>query len=211
MILAGAIFACLIGIIYLLWNQRTLQKQVDNLENSIASLSSPHAISSGMPPLDEVIAHYEQQLAQEDDGVEAEAEEAEDDHVEPESLHIEDSGLDVIAEEEGEGEGDDVADDVVATPETKVETKIIDLSGDSKPTVNMSKFNSIKAKDFKEKCKELGFSPKGPKQELIIRLLKHPSFDTEEDLVAAMTQTGTEVEPEPKAEEDHLTIVEQAP
>lgn len=57
MIIAGAIFACLIGIIYLLWNQRTMQKEIDNLHNSLATMRS-----GSMPPLDEVIAHYEGQL-----------------------------------------------------------------------------------------------------------------------------------------------------
>lgn len=61
MILAGAIFACLIGIIYLLWNQRTMQKELDNLHNSIVSVKH-----QTMPPLDEVIQHYEQKLGEDD-------------------------------------------------------------------------------------------------------------------------------------------------
>jgi len=146
-----------------------------------------------MPPLEEVIAHYEQQLSQEDeDDVEAA----------PSMGAVDDEVLDTIMEEP------DVADDEPlpesgpdsapaspeSAPQTEPETKMIDLSGESKPEVNMSKFSSIKAKDFKEKCKELGFSPKGPKQELILRLLKHPSFNSEDDLVTAMTKSETESE-----------------
>lgn len=180
MILAGAIFACLIGIIYLLWNQRTLQKQVDNLENLIAqnAAASSRSSSGGMPPLEEVIAHYEQQLSQEEHEHEQEGNEI----------------LDTIMEEPEVGDDEPLpeSDSPESAPQTEPETKMIDLSGESKPEVNMAKFNSIKAKDFKEKCKELGFSPKGPKQELILRLLKHPSFNSEEDLIAAMTKTEGE-------------------
>lgn len=81
MILAGAIFACLIGIIYLLWNQRTQQKQLENLENNLVVLQSGLGRGRGqstvMPPLDEVIAHYEKQLEEEPEETEGTEEEEE--------------------------------------------------------------------------------------------------------------------------------------
>jgi hypothetical protein len=66
-------------------------------------------------------------------------------------------------------------------------SKVVDLSKPEEVTVNMSKFSSVRAKDLKDVCKTLGFSPKGTKLELIIRLLKHPSFNSEEDIVASIT------------------------
>lgn len=59
-----------------------------------------------------------------------------------------------------------------------------DLSG-SVPQIqlDLSKFNSVRVKDLKETCRSIGFSPKGNKGELVSRLLKHPKFNTEDDLV----------------------------
>lgn len=65
----------------------------------------------------------------------------------------------------------------------------VDLSG-SQPEeqFDMSKFNTIRVKDLKEKCRKFGFSPKGTKPELIQRLLKHPTFNTDDDLVENMKE-----------------------
>jgi hypothetical protein len=56
----------------------------------------------------------------------------------------------------------------------------------------MSKFNSIRVKDLKEKCRKFGFSPKGTKPELIQRLLKHPTFNNDDELVESMTEQKSE-------------------
>ena len=173
MLLAGSIFACLIGIIYLLWNQRTMQKEIDTIHNTVALIKD-----SNMPPLDEVIAHYEQKLSTSDE---------------------------MDAQDEQEQADDEVVSETQETIDT-TQSQMIDLSGSgpSDSEFDITKFHSIRVKDLKEQCRQVGFSPKGTKTELVTRLLKHPTFNTDDDLVEHLQGKKLQVVEE---ESEHDTVI----
>lgn len=188
MIIAAAIFACLVGIIYILWNQRAMQTRIDHLENLSFNQSSNG--SSSMPSLDEVIEHYEKQLNQGDDEP-ADEEASEEEPVdEPTDDAVSDDAEEEQPTEEPSGESDD------AQEKPAIQTLI---SADEED-IKIHRYSSIRARVFKEKCKELGFSYRGSKAEMIRRLLKHPNYNTEEKIIAALSpkqnDTAPPVEPE---------------
>lgn len=183
MIIAAAIFACLVGIIYVLWNQRSMQTRINHLENLSFNQSSNS--SSNMPSLDEVIEHYEKQLTQEDD-VPVEEEPTEEQPDDEPVADTEESG-DVEEEQPTEEQEAPAIQTLISSDEPEEDIKI-------------HRYSSIRARVFKEKCKELGFSYRGSKAEMIRRLLKHPNYNSEEKILAALepkqNDTAPPVEPE---------------
>lgn len=198
MIIAAAIFACLVGIIYILWNQRAMQTRIDHLENLSFNQSSNG--SSNMPSLDEVIEHYEKQLNQGDDEPvdeePADEEVAEEEHADEEPVD-EPVASDDAQEEQPNGESDDAQD------KPAIQTLI---SADSpEEDIKIHRYSSIRARVFKEKCKELGFSYRGSKAEMIRRLLKHPNYNTEEKIIAALSPKQNDTAPPVEPESDDTT------
>lgn len=130
-----------------------------------------------MPSLEEVIQHYEQQLEDEGDDVVA------DDVADTDEANTDESPVEpevnVIATEDEGIVGLNMVD------------KVVDLGKPEEISVDMNKFSSIRAKELKEMCRTLGFSPKGSKQDLVLRLLKHPQFNHEDDIVTSI-QTSKE-------------------
>lgn len=141
-----------------------------------------------MPSLEEVIQHYEQQLEGEDDDVVADdvADDA-DDVADTDESPVEPE-VNVIATEDEGIVGLNMVD------------KVVDLGKPEEISVDMNKFSSIRAKELKEMCKSLGFSPKGSKQDLVLRLLKHPQFNHEDDIVNSIQTSKAEAEAKVEAE-----------
>ena len=196
MIIAAAIFACLIGIIYVLWNQRAMQTRIDHLENVSFNQSSNG--SSNMPSLDEVIEHYEKQLTQEDD------EPADEEHTE--DAPVDEEPVEDAEEEQPTEEQIGESDDIQNTP--AIQTLI--SSNEPEEDIKIHRFNSIRARVFKDTCRELGFSYRGSKIEMIRRLLKHPNYNTEEKILAALAPKQNDTEPpvEPETNDETETEIE---
>ena len=177
MILAGAIAACLLGITYLLWNLRNLGKQVENLENRLVMSSR-----KVMPSLEEVISHYEKKLEEEEDDDEKDEEEinSEEEPSKEEPSHEEPSKEEPSNEEPSHEE--------YVEKEDSHEEKVIELGKNSEEdNIDTSQFSSVKVKQLKELCKELGFSPKGSKKELIVRLMRHPGLSGPQDIISKLS------------------------
>lgn len=208
MILAGAIFACLLGLIYLLWTQRTIQKQIDNIENELVILKSSKGGggSSMMPPLEDVIAHYEKQLGDDREDDEGEVDEMELQEKQQEAVAVV-SQLDTVQEVEEE---DDEESDV--SKQQQQEEKVVIFGQSQEETnVNMKTFSSVLSRELKELCKRHGFSPKGNKKELIMRLMNHPKYKTEEELLSDCKELKevkhNEKETETSEEVDGSTVI----
>lgn len=168
-----------------------------------------------MPSLEEVIAHYEKEL--QDEGVIEEDGEGESEP-EPEDIGTVATAadtMDVIMEGDDEEEDKHFIDNSEhavnesdeSDESSTMVSKIVDLGHPEEETADMSKFSSIKAKELKEVCRSLGFSPKGTKPELVLRLLKHPSFSNEDDIVQSIVsqRKGVSTETEEKTDDEPVS------
>lgn len=143
------------------------------MENRIALQAS--APSGSMPPLEDVIAHYESQL----------------------NTHEEDS--EEVSEEVSEEDSEEVSEGPSSSS----------LFSSQEPEIQMSEFSSILSKDLKELCRTLGFSPKGNKKELALRLMSHPKFSSPADIVVECKKDESTLEVVKETHKDPLDNIEE--